>query len=197
MLQQLLCANMEKYFKKNPFTAGDPLPDFAAAEFESCRFIHCALINQNFSKTEFNDCSFEDCDLSGASLQKTSFSNVRFTSCKLQGLQFNDCNEYIFECVFDHCQMNYASFYNRNLKQIRFDHCRLDEVDFTGADLSGNHFPFCSLSGAVFEQCNLEKTDFRTALNFSIDPGMNRMKKARFSRLNLEGLLDRFNLDIE
>ena len=43
---------------------------------------------------------------------------------------------------------------------------------------------------------NLTEADFRTAQNFSIDPLENQLKKAKFSRENLEGLLEKLQLKI-
>lgn len=50
---------------------------------------------------------------------------------------------------------------------------------------------------AVFQQTNLEKTDFTTAYNFVFDPESNRMRKARFSVYGLPGLLEKYGLEIE
>lgn len=66
-----------------------------------------------------------------------------------------------------------------------------------GADLSGAVFDQCDLSGAKFEGTQLEKADFRTAFHFSIDPVKNSIRKARFSSMNLEGLLHAFGIEIE
>jgi hypothetical protein len=43
---------------------------------------------------------------------------------------------------------------------------------------------------------NLEKTDFRSSFNYSIDPEVNRIKKAKFDRAGLAGLLDKYDLEI-
>jgi hypothetical protein len=51
------------------------------------------------------------------------------------------------------------------------------------------------LSGAVFDTTNLEKADFRTSVNYSIDPALNRLKKTKFSLSEIYGLL--YKLDIE
>ncbi len=37
----------------------------------------------------------------------------------------------------------------------------------------------CDLNRAVFDNSILEKADFRTSLNYSIDPELNRIKKAK------------------
>ena len=55
----------------------------------------------------------------------------------------------------------------------------------------------CNLNRAIFSKTNLEKTDFRTAFNYSIDPEANKIKKARFSKMGLEGLLDKYQIEID
>jgi len=58
-------------------------------------------------------------------------------------------------------------------------------------------FDNCNLSQAIFENTILEKTDFRTSYNYSIDPEINRIKKAMFSIAGLSGLLNKYDIDIE
>ena len=53
------------------------------------------------------------------------------------------------------------------------------------------------LSGAIFENCNLEKCDFRSSSNFIINPEMNTIKGAKFSVGNITGLLQQYNIVIE
>jgi len=50
---------------------------------------------------------------------------------------------------------------------------------------------------AIFQKTVLEKADFRSAFNYSIDPDQNRITKARFSRLGVVGLLDKYRIEIE
>jgi hypothetical protein len=50
---------------------------------------------------------------------------------------------------------------------------------------------------ARFERTVLEKVDFRTSYNFSIDPEVNRMKKARFSLAGIAGLLGKYDIVVE
>jgi uncharacterized protein YjbI with pentapeptide repeats len=70
-------------------------------------------------------------------------------------------------------------------------------VDFTGADLSGAIFTDCDLAKSVFMNTNLEQADLRSAINFSIDPESNRIKKARFSMTGLIGLLRKYEINYE
>ena len=90
-----------------------------------------------------------------------------------------------------------AVFCALKLKKYRFENCNLQEADFTDADLSGSVFTNCDLLRTTFYNTNLEKADFTTSFNYSFDPERNRVKKARFSRNGVLGLLQKYNLDIE
>ena len=92
--------------------------------------------------------------------------------------------------------MDYAVFMAKKMPETHFEGCRLKEVDFTQCDLSKAVFDKCDLEGAVFDRTILEKADFRSAENYRIDPENNRIKKAKFSVLGLEGLLGIYDIDI-
>jgi hypothetical protein len=49
----------------------------------------------------------------------------------------------------------------------------------------------------MFNHTNLEKVDFRSTFNYSIDPEVNRLKKTRFSSSGLAGLLNKYDLLID
>jgi uncharacterized protein YjbI with pentapeptide repeats len=83
------------------------------------------------------------------------------------------------------------------LKKTRFKNSNLSEVDFTEADLTNSLFENCDLSGARFERTILEKADLSTSHNYSIDPELNKIKKAKFSILGIAGLLDKYDIEIE
>ena len=86
--------------------------------------------------------------------------------------------------------------YQVKLKKTVFKDCTLTEADFSEADLSAAIFDHCDLARATFDHTNLEKADFRTAVNYSIDPEKNKIKKAKFSQTGIAGLLDKYDIDI-
>jgi len=92
--------------------------------------------------------------------------------------------------------LDYCNFYNLKLKKSIFQKCRLLETDFSQTDLSGASFIGSELSGTVFDQSNLEKADFREAVNYRIEPERNRIKGARFDLEGLPGLLGRWGIKI-
>ena len=169
----------------------------APGEYEQCSFSGCTFLHADLSGIVFSGCDFTDCDLSMAQLRGTALREVRFSNCKLLGLRFDECHSFSFAVSFDKCVLNLSSFFRLKMPKTRFRDCKLEEVEFVEADLSQAIFDNCELRGALFEQTNLQGADFRTAYQFSIDPEINRIQKARFLRQNLAGLLDKFKISIE
>lgn len=167
------------------------------AEYENCKFIQCDFSNQDLSGYKFIDCQFILCNLSLVKLQKTVLQDVVFKDCKLLGIKFELSNPYSLSFSFDGCQLNHASFYQLKIPKTIFKQTALVEVDFAETNLYAASFQDCDLSGANFDNTNLENADLRTAYHFSIHPMKNKIKKARFSSNNLNGLLDSFHILID
>ena len=74
--------------------------------------------------------------------------------------------------------------------------CKMYEGYFNDADMAESVFDRCDLERVSFVGTNLEKADFSTSFNFSINPAMCKLKKAVFSRHGLEGLLAHLDIDI-
>ena len=183
----------EKTFDTIDFT----LQALPKGEYENCTFLNCDFSNTDLSGTKFTECQFNGCNLSTVNLHKTALRDIAFKDCKLLGLRFDICNEMSFSVSFDHCIVNFSSFFKRKLKNTVFKTTSFHEVDFSDTDLSGSLFDQCDLLGAVFENSILEKTDFRSAYNYAIDPEKNRMKKALFSMPGARGLLNKYDIIIE
>ncbi|MGZ3920588.1 MAG: pentapeptide repeat-containing protein [Bacteroidia bacterium] len=167
------------------------------AEYEKCNFINCNFSNTNLSQIYFSECCFTGCNMSVAILSKTSLRNIKFKDCKLLGLHFHNCNEFLFSVAFENCILNLSSFFKLKLKKTKFINCSLHEVDFTQADLSESLFDNCDFSNAIFDDTRLEKADLRTSYNYSLDPELNYIKKAKFSTHGISGLLHKYDIVIE
>lgn len=166
-------------------------------EFESCEFVRCDLSKSDLSGAVFIDCVFRDCNLSLVKLKEAAFKTVDLFDCKIVGVDFGKCSDFLFAVSFQNCQLDYSSFFQKKLKATRFADCSLKESDFTSADLTSAVFHNCDLMKASFVQSNLEKTDFRTAFNYSLDPELNRVKGAKFSHAGIAGLLGKYDIKID
>jgi fluoroquinolone resistance protein len=191
----------EETFDKIDFTQ-KPLDK---GEYEYCTFINCDFSKSDFSDIKFLECEFSGCNLSLVRLTQTALKDVKFKECKMLGLNFGECNEFGFVVYFDTCILKHSSFVSMatslkqriRLKQTIFKNSQLDEVDFTECDLTAAVFDNCNLTETIFKNTILEKADFRTAYNYSIDPELNRIKKAKFSRSGIAGLLDKYDIEID
>lgn len=158
-------------------------------EYDHCIFEACDFSEGYLDNTHFTECRFIDCNLSNANIAHSFFREVRFVRCKMLGLQFEACNDLLLSLHFRDCSLDLSSFSKMPLKGTVFEACRFVQTDFIETDLREASFSNCNLDGARFDTCRLQGADFRTAVNFRIDPERNQLKKARFSREGLEGLL--------
>jgi fluoroquinolone resistance protein len=181
-----------KTYTKEDFTVNK----LEKAEYEHCIFTGCTMLQADLSSVQFVSCEFRSCDLSNANLRNTSFREVKFMDCKLLGLHFQNCEKFLFSASFENCRLDLSSFYKMNMKKALFRNCRFQESDFTECDLQLALFDNCDLGRAIFFHSILEKTDLRTSYNYSIDPEQNKIKKAKFSKEGLSGLLDKYDLEI-
>lgn len=172
------------------------IQELESADYDNCQFKECNFSNADLSEIRFVDCVFMNCNLSMADIRGTMFTDAKFTSCKMYGLSFDTCAALMTLC-FDGCHLNHSSFYQTKIKHTVFKNCSLYNVDFTEADIRNTAFEKCDLLNAAFENTNLEKADMRFAVNLSINPERNRIRKAKFSLLSATGLLIKYDIIIE
>ena len=188
---------MQHYFTDSDFKAVDYSNSaLIAQEYDLCTFTNCQFHQADLSKTVFTDCTFIDCDLSMAIIRKTAFRKVHFDHCKLLGLRFDDCDTFVIAFTFDHCLLNFSSFSQLKLPNILFSNSQLNEVEFLETDLTKASFNNCNLERTVFERAILKEADFSTSYNIVIDPDNNQLRGAKFSSLNVVGLLDKYGISI-
>lgn len=183
----------DKKYSKTNFTE-QFLPK---GDYENCIFENCDFSNSDVSETKFIDCTFTACNLSMTKLNNSVFRDCTFIECKMLAVHFEDCNEYGLSFSFTNCLLNHSSFYQTKMKGLDFKTCQLVEVDFTQCDLTQASFSNCDLLNAKFENTVLEKADLRTARNYSIDPTINKIRKAKFTLPDVLGLLDKYDIEIE
>ena len=156
-------------------------------EYEDCTFSNCDFSSMQLCNIVFEDCTFEFCNFSLTKMD-SSFRDVRFKECKMTGTSFLNMKDFS-SLSFEKCHLEYASFMRTKLKRTKFVECNLNEVDFSESDLSMSVLKNCDLTSALFSNTNLEKADLTTSHNYIIDPRNNKIKKARFSKEGLIGLV--------
>jgi fluoroquinolone resistance protein len=188
----------EVYIADKTFTKADiKEQQLPKGEYEHCSFEHADLAGADLSGIHFINCRFTGCNLGLVKLSGTALNDVQFKGCKMIGVQFDQCSPFGFTVRYEDCMLDDASFYKLKMKKTVFKNSQLRRVDFTETDLSAASFALCDLALAKFDHTILEGADFREAYHYSIDPSINKMKKAKFSQSGLEGLLEKYELVIE
>jgi len=170
---------------------------FIRGDYDNCHFINCNFSENDLSNNQFVECHFLNCNFSLSKIKNTALKNVYFEKCKMIGLNFSECDPFLLELKFTECQLNLASFYKLKLKNTNFINCKLNETDFVETDLTNAIFDTCDFKLAIFEKTLLVKADFSTSHHYSIDPEINNIKKAKFSKNGLAGLLEKHQLILE
>jgi len=187
-----------EYFEEKTWENIDFKPlGFETAQYEDCRFIQCDFAGLSLQGNSFTCCEFIECNLSNVQLLGVTLNDVSFKRCKMLGLGFEVCRDFLFSVNFESCQLDYSSFYKRNLKKQLFKLCSLKEVDFTDANLEQALIADCDLAGAKFENTRLEKADLHSSINLSMDPDLNKIKGAVFALQSLPGLLLKHGIKIK
>jgi uncharacterized protein YjbI with pentapeptide repeats len=106
-------------------------------------------------------------------------------------------DQVIFEFHFKDCLLDYAQFYALKMKKMQFINCSMIAVDFMASDLTEVLFDNCNLRRAVFIDTILNKADFSTSYDYTIDPEKNKLKKAVFSTEGLKGLLEKYDIVVK
>lgn len=163
--------------------------------FEQVEFVNCSF--SNLSGISFIDCVFQDCNLSNARVSNARFSDVAFINCKLTGINFSESKDFGFSIQLENCILDYTIFERKKPNKSTFKNCKIHGADFTQADLSKCKFDNCDFWDAVFANTNVGGVDFTTSKNFTIDPTMNNVRKAKFLSSDLVGLLTRFDIIVK
>lgn len=170
--------------------------------FISSTFVDCDFSNAEITNCVFSDCDFINCNLSMCNLKGTKIDDVSFKDCQLMGIDFTVMRwpkiarkKGKFAVSFDHCVLNYSIFIGMNMYMAHFTDCSLKEVCFEETDLEKAVFDNVDLSSAIFNNTNLSGADLLKAANYNINPGTNRLTKAKFSLP--EAMLLLYSMDIE
>lgn len=93
--------------------------------------------------------------------------------------------------------MSYSSFPGIDISGSKFTNCTIYGAEFSKSNMTGCNFNGTDLSRSNFNQCNLSNADFRESKNYLIDPGKNKLGKAKFNYPGVLGLLNNLDITIE
>ncbi len=149
--------------------------------FEDCTFTSCRFDDRPQSGVSFVSSQFRKCEFVLTRLAGVTLNGVLFADCKLVGVHFTECNKFGFAPSFEGCLIDQSVFQKHTWKKGRFAKNLIRSCDFLECGLREAVFDDTTFENTRFSQCDLFRADFRTAAGYAIDPGGNRIAKARFS----------------
>lgn len=172
--------------------------ELASSELYECSFVRCSFVESVFRSCRFVNCAFRHCDLSLVQVPESTFSSTRFENSKVIGVNWSRAawpTPVLGNPIsFFKSAISHSTFMALSLRGIQIQDCVALDVDFREADLAGADFSGTDLSQSIFGNTNLSEADFSRARNYSIDPGRNVLKGAKFSLPGAMSLL--YSMDI-
>ena len=101
---------------------------------------------------------------------------------------------YFLMVRFKKCLIDTSNFSGLDLKNGMFHECVIRDTYFKESNLTGADFTKSDLARSIFHNTNLSKSNFRGAMNYSINPLTNTLSKARFSKPEVLSLLDHMDI---
>lgn len=180
--------------------------DLEKIELQNKTFENCYFDKINFSEAKiiackFVDCEFEFCNLTAAQINQSSFSEVIFDECKLIGINWIQAKwpsiQLTSPIKFYRSNISHSSFYELDLTEIVIEECKAQQVDFREGDFSDGVFTLTDFEGSLFMHSKLHAADFIDAINYSINPLENDIRKAKFSMPDAINLLHSFEIELQ
>ena len=162
-------------------------------EFFQCRFDGCQFLRTTFRRCRFEQCVFEKCDVSLLRLPETAFIGVRFLNAKMLGIDWTQAAAPLTR-AFQGSNISHSMFMRLKLPRMEMVECVAREVDFSGTSLTRANLAKTDFLGSRFADTDLGYADFSNAVNYAIDPTINRLKKTVFSMPEAVSLLSAFDI---
>ncbi|WP_164545590.1 pentapeptide repeat-containing protein [Paenibacillus albus] len=173
--------------------------ELIGVKFYDCTFTKCDFSETVFDECRFSDCTFASCDLSMIKLLDSSISQASFKQCKLVGVDWTEASWSRIVVPgtlrFDECVLNHSTFIGLALPKSVIIGCTARNVDFRETNLQESNMTATNFAESLFSDTNLAGADLSHALNYAIDPSVNRISKAKFTLPEAISLL--YSMDIE
>lgn len=175
--------------------------EFRDKRFENCTFIKSSFIETIFHSCKFVECEFKECNLSSTQFKYTSLTDTVFEESKLIGINWTQLKwpniNLTSPIKIYQSNISHSSFFELELREIIIEECKAHDVDFRGCDLSNGRFILTDFQNSLFLNSKLYAADFTDAINYSINPQENDIRKGKYSMPDAINLLHYFDIEIE
>ncbi|MGV9310639.1 pentapeptide repeat-containing protein [Streptomyces sp. NPDC003691] len=168
--------------------------------YEECdapalKLTESALTSVSFSggrlrRARLNDVWMHTVRFVGTDLAETSWLDTEVVAGVLAGLEMH--GSALRRVVFHQCKLDSVNLRAATLRDVVFADCLLRDADFAGARLTGVSFPGSTVEGGRFAGARLADVDLRGAAELDLVDGVESLRGATISTLQLFDLAPRF-----
>ncbi|MFD3516138.1 pentapeptide repeat-containing protein [Streptomyces sp. NPDC058657] len=173
--------------------------DLGGQEGRGARFMDCGLYGVVLDETRLGRARVLDCVLEqvrgvGTHLAEASLRDVEIVDARLGGTQLHGA--VLERVVVRGGKIDYLNLRKSKLKDVVFEGCVLVEPDFGDAKLERVEFRDCVLRGADFSGVTMRDVDLRTVAELGITRGVDRLRGAVISPVQLMELAGVFAAEL-
>jgi uncharacterized protein YjbI with pentapeptide repeats len=150
-------------------------------ELYECEIRGARLNGVTLRRWVFENCLSKDSDLSTLILKQCVFQNCRFEGCKLIGSDWRQNQSLLLQVRFYACDLSLSWMSDLHFDQWVVDECQCTEVDFSRSQLLKSKWIKTNVSGALFEESQLQESDLVGALHEGFHPDVSNLKGATLS----------------
>lgn len=168
--------------------------------YNDCHFQNCIFESCEWSNCQWLNCQFTDCKFVQFKSTDSQMKQSFFKNCELIGIDwFTLLPKGVFQYpieAFESCLLKYCVFTVLDLSNYQFSGNRMLACQFTECDLTKSSFKNCELKQTLFTHCNLSHADFTDAKGYEINPLINKLQAARFSKPEVYRLIEYLPIQI-
>ncbi|WP_405182234.1 pentapeptide repeat-containing protein [Nocardia sp. NBC_01377] len=169
--------------------------DIADADIGNARFVESALTDFAMNRgsmrhTRFHDVWLRDVRWVGTELADTVWQDAEIVTGALVGV---DAGGAVLRRVrFEGCKLESVNLRSATLREVAFVDCVLRDTDFGGARLTEVTFDGTRLDGVLLNNARLTQVDLRGAVGIDIADGIDALRGATITTLQLMDLAPAF-----
>jgi uncharacterized protein YjbI with pentapeptide repeats len=171
---------------------GADIDDIEASNsrFSETVFTSLAVNRGSLRFSRFTDVWQRNVRWVGTDLSDTSWQDVELRAGALSGVDAGGAN--LRRVRFEGCKFDSVNFRKAKLREVQFVDCVLRHTDFGDAELTKVTFPGTTVEGLLLNRARLQRVDLRGAAYLGIAEGLDALRGATITPLQLLDLAPEF-----
>ncbi|MFI7670531.1 pentapeptide repeat-containing protein [Nocardia sp. NPDC049526] len=165
--------------------SGGDIDDIEAgnSRFSETVFTSLAINRGSLRFSRFTDVWQRNVRWVGTDLSDTSWQDVELIAGALSGVDAGGAN--LRRVRFEGCKFDSVNFRKAKLREVQFVDCVLRHTDFGDAELTKVTFPGTTVEGLLINRARLQQVDLRGAAHLDVAEGLDALRGATITPLQL------------